>query len=34
VKSVTVDGEQLEGQTLPIFNDGGTHWVEVIMGQR
>ncbi len=32
VKSVTVDGNAIEGNVLPVFTDGSTHKVEVIMG--
>ncbi|MBE5941664.1 MAG: glycosyl transferase [Lachnospiraceae bacterium] len=32
VKSVTVDGNAIEGNVLPVFGDGKTHTVEVIMG--
>jgi cellobiose phosphorylase len=32
VKSVTVDGNTLDGSLLPVFDDGQTHQVEVIMG--
>lgn len=32
VKSVTVDGKAIEGNVLPVFTDGATHKVEVIMG--
>ena len=32
IKSVTVDGNAVEGNVLPVFNDGKTHIVEVIMG--
>ena len=32
VKSVTVDGKAIEGNVLPVFGDGKTHEVEVIMG--
>ncbi|MDE5864883.1 MAG: glycosyl transferase, partial [Lachnospiraceae bacterium] len=32
VKSVTVDGSAVEGNILPVFNDGNTHTVEVVMG--
>ena len=32
VTSITVDGEPLEGNLLPIFEDGGVHRVDVIMG--
>ena len=32
IKSVTVDGKAIEGNVLPVFNDGKTHEVEVIMG--
>jgi cellobiose phosphorylase len=32
VKSVTVDGNPIEGNILPVFNDGKEHEVHVIMG--
>jgi len=32
VASVKVDGKEIEGNILPIFNDGKTHQVEVMMG--
>lgn len=32
VKKVIVDGKEIEGNTLPVFNDGKEHTVEVIMG--
>jgi cellobiose phosphorylase len=32
VKSVTVDGNNIEGRILPVFNDGKNHKVEVLMG--
>ncbi|MFW5960091.1 MAG: GH36-type glycosyl hydrolase domain-containing protein, partial [Chitinivibrionales bacterium] len=32
VKSVTVDGEKIEGNIIPPFNDGNKHSVEVVMG--
>ena len=32
VKSVTIDGKPLEGAILPVFNDGKTHDVIVVMG--
>ena len=32
IRSITVDGMPVEGATLPIFSDGGTHQVEVVMG--
>ncbi len=32
VRSVTVDGETLEGRIVPVFNDGQAHTVEIIMG--
>ena len=32
IKSVTVDGNAIEGNVLPVFGDGKTHKVEVIMG--
>jgi cellobiose phosphorylase len=31
IESITVDGETLNGDTLPIFNDGKTHQVVVTM---
>ncbi|HBZ77569.1 MAG TPA: glycosyl transferase, partial [Clostridiales bacterium] len=31
IKSVTVDGNVIEGNILPVF-DGGVHNVEVVMG--
>ena len=31
IQSVTVDGKQIEGNVLPVF-DGGVHTVEVVMG--
>ncbi|MGB9593984.1 MAG: GH36-type glycosyl hydrolase domain-containing protein, partial [Anaerolineae bacterium] len=34
VQSITVDGRPLEGQVLPVFADGQTHSVEVVMGPR
>lgn len=33
VKSVVVDGQQIGGNTLPIFGDGEEHRVEVVMGR-
>lgn len=32
VKTVTVDGQKLTNRIIPIFNDNGTHNVEVILG--
>ena len=32
VKSVTVDGELIDGQIVPAFTDGGAHTVDVVMG--
>ena len=32
VASVTVDGTAIEGNVLPVFGDGKTHTVEVVMG--
>lgn len=32
VKQVTVDGKPIKGNKLPIFNDGKTHHVSVLMG--
>lgn len=32
VKSVTVDGNAIEGNILPVFNDGKDHTVEVVLG--
>ena len=32
VKSVTVDGNAIQGNVLPVFGDGATHKVEVVMG--
>ena len=31
VKSVKVDGQEIEGSVVPVFGDGGTHRVEAIM---
>ncbi|MBI3242540.1 MAG: glycosyl transferase family 36 [Chloroflexi bacterium] len=33
VKSVAVDGRILDGKLIPVFNDGQTHIVEIIMGE-
>jgi cellobiose phosphorylase len=33
VRSVRVDGDEVEGQVLPTLSDGGAHKVEVVMGQ-
>ena len=32
IKSVTVDGNAIEGNILPVFGDGKKHTVEVVMG--
>lgn len=32
IKSVTVDGKAIDGNVLPVFGDGKTHDVEVVMG--
>ncbi|MCI6034875.1 MAG: glycosyl transferase [Firmicutes bacterium] len=32
IKSVTVDGNAIEGNVIPAFGDGKTHTVEVVMG--
>ncbi len=32
VKAVTVDGNAIEGNVLPVFADGKTHTVEVVLG--
>ena len=32
VKSVTVDGNAIEGNVLPVFSDGKEHAVEVVLG--
>ncbi len=32
IKSVTVDGNAIEGNVLPVFEAGSTHTVEVVMG--
>lgn len=32
VKSVTVDGNAVEGNVLPVFSDGKEHTVEVVLG--
>nr|MCR5011362.1 hypothetical protein [Lachnospiraceae bacterium] len=32
VKSVTVDGNAIDGNLIPAFSDGKTHSVEVVMG--
>ena len=33
VQSLRVDGQVMPGQVVPVFQDGGTHQVEVILGQ-
>jgi cellobiose phosphorylase len=30
--SLTVDGNALEGNLIPVYNDGQTHFVEIVMG--
>lgn len=32
VKSITVDGRELQGNLLPVFNDGQEHQIEVVLG--
>ncbi|MFP4164135.1 MAG: GH36-type glycosyl hydrolase domain-containing protein [Chitinispirillaceae bacterium] len=32
IKSMTVDNEQVEGNTVPVFTDGKEHAIEVVMG--
>lgn len=32
VKSLTVDGKQIEGNIIPVFGDGQEHKVEVVLG--
>ncbi len=34
VRQMTVDGKPVEGNILPIFGDGATHWVFVILGTK
>jgi cellobiose phosphorylase len=34
VKAITVDGVPLQGQVLPVFADGKTHTVQVLMGKK
>jgi cellobiose phosphorylase len=34
VASVTVDGKKIDGNRLPLFDDGKTHEVVVVMGER
>ncbi len=33
VKSITIDGNKIEGLVLPVFGDGKTHNVEVVLGK-
>jgi cellobiose phosphorylase len=33
VKSVQVDGKEITGNVVPVFGDGKTHQVEIIMGE-
>ncbi|MCX5750518.1 MAG: glycosyl transferase [Candidatus Saganbacteria bacterium] len=32
IKEVTVDGKKVESNVVPVFSDGGEHFVEVLMG--
>ena len=32
IKSISMDGNPIEGNLLPVFTDGKTHEVEVLMG--
>jgi cellobiose phosphorylase len=32
IRSITLDGQPVEGTILPIFSEGGAHQVEVVMG--
>ncbi|NMB30921.1 MAG: glycosyl transferase, partial [Clostridiales bacterium] len=32
IASITVDGKEIDGNILPVFGDGKTHKVEVVMG--
>jgi len=32
VKSILVDGKPFDGQLLPVFSEGETHYIEVMMG--
>jgi cellobiose phosphorylase len=32
VKSGTVDGKDLQGNLVPVFDDGQTHAVKIVMG--
>lgn len=32
VQAVTIDGKPFGGQLLPVFNDGQTHFIEIMMG--
>jgi len=34
VAKITVDGNEISGNILPVFNDGKTHKVEVIMDNK
>jgi cellobiose phosphorylase len=34
VQRLLVDGKSISGQIVPLFNDGKTHEVEVLMGER
>ncbi|HWR65773.1 MAG TPA: glycosyl transferase family 36 [Bellilinea sp.] len=34
VKSISMDGSMIDGQVLPVYNDGKTHSVKVIMRSR
>jgi cellobiose phosphorylase len=32
IRTIQVDGELLSGAVLPIFEDGGTHTIAVVLG--
>ena len=32
ILSISIDGKEIEGNTVPVFNDGKKHSIEVIMG--
>jgi hypothetical protein len=32
VQSITIDGVEIDGTTLPIFEDDAVHKIEVLMG--
>jgi cellobiose phosphorylase len=33
VRKVRIDGRPLDGNRLPLFGDGGTHEVQVVLGR-